>query len=54
MYSVEIGSGGMMYLPGFIEIGPGIQKSLEENAQTDKKTHRGRKAISKLVFIFIK
>jgi hypothetical protein len=25
-YAVEMGSGGMTYIPSFIKIGPGIQK----------------------------
>jgi hypothetical protein len=56
IYSVELGSGGTIYIPSFIRIGPGIQKSLEEDTHTDAKTHRhtDRKAISKFFFIFTK
>jgi hypothetical protein len=28
-YAVEIGSGGMMYLPSFVKIGSGVKKLME-------------------------
>jgi hypothetical protein len=34
-YAVEIGSGAMTYIPGFIQIGSGIQKLMGRGIQGD-------------------
>jgi hypothetical protein len=33
-YAVEMGSGAMIYIPGFIKISSGIQKLIKEDSQT--------------------
>jgi hypothetical protein len=35
---IEMGSGGMMYIPSFIKTGLGIKKLLERNTHTDTQT----------------
>jgi hypothetical protein len=37
-YVVEMGSGGMLYIPSFLEIGSGIQKLLWGDTHTDTQT----------------
>jgi hypothetical protein len=34
MYAVEMGSGGMVYIPSFIEMSSGIEKLILGDAQT--------------------
>jgi hypothetical protein len=36
-YAVEMGSGFMIYIPSFIQIGPGIQKFIGEDSQTHRQ-----------------
>jgi hypothetical protein len=36
-YAVEIGSGDMIYIPSFLNIGSGIQKLIMGDRHTDKK-----------------
>jgi hypothetical protein len=33
-YAVEMGSGAVIYVPSFIKIGSGVQKSIAGDAQT--------------------
>jgi hypothetical protein len=48
-YAVEMGSGAMIYIPSFIQIGTGIQKLIG----WDSQTHRQRgDLISLLLFFF--
>jgi hypothetical protein len=40
-YAVEMGSGAMIYTPGFINIGSGIQKLIREiDTQTGRRLHK--------------
>jgi hypothetical protein len=48
-YAVEVGSGGVIYIPSFIKISSGIQKLIR--GYTDTQTWRFRKPI---FFIFLK
>jgi hypothetical protein len=34
-YTVEMSSGGMIYIPSFMKIGSGIRKVLKEDTHTD-------------------
>jgi hypothetical protein len=34
-YAVQTGSGGMIYMPGFIKIGSGIQKLIRVKGDSD-------------------
>jgi hypothetical protein len=43
-YSVEMGAGAMIHVPGLIKIGLGTQKVIRGDTQTD--IHTGRKVIS--------
>jgi hypothetical protein len=36
-YAVEMGSGAMIYIPSFLEIGSGIQKWIEGVTQTHRQ-----------------
>jgi hypothetical protein len=47
-YAVEMGSGAMIYIPSFIEIGSGIQKLIGGDSQTHRQ-HGDR--ISLLSFV---
>jgi hypothetical protein len=38
-YAVEMGSGAMMYVPGFIKIGSVIQKLIKGDTHTHTHTH---------------
>jgi hypothetical protein len=46
-YSVEMGSGGMIYIPSFIKIGSAIQKLIGGNTQTHRQHGDG---ISLLIY----
>jgi hypothetical protein len=39
-YAVEMGSGGMIYIPSFINIGSGIQKPIRGDTQTAWRSHK--------------
>jgi hypothetical protein len=42
-YSVEMGSGAMIYIPSFIKIGSGIQKSIKgrfTDTETALRSHK--------------
>jgi hypothetical protein len=39
-YAVEMGSVTMVYIPGFIKIGSGIQKLIAGDTQTQRHTDR--------------
>jgi hypothetical protein len=39
-YATEMGSGATIYIPSFVKIGSGIQKSIGEDTHID--THTGR------------
>jgi hypothetical protein len=39
-YSVEMGSGAVIYVPSFVKIGSGIQKLIGEDTHTDTQTDR--------------
>jgi hypothetical protein len=47
-YTVEMGSGAVIYVPSFIKIGSGIQKLLRGDTQTHRHTdtHKDSKVIS--------
>jgi hypothetical protein len=36
-YAVEMGSGAMIYIPSFINLGPGIHKLIEEDTQKHRQ-----------------
>jgi hypothetical protein len=57
IYFVEMGSDIMIYLPSFIKIGPGIQKSLGEDAHTGTQTlinTQTARSSQKHAFVFAK
>jgi hypothetical protein len=37
-YAVQMGSGAMIYIPGFIKIGSGIRKLIRGDTHTDTQT----------------
>jgi hypothetical protein len=39
-YTIEMGSGPMMYIPSFMKIGSAIQKMIERDAQTAWSAHK--------------
>jgi hypothetical protein len=39
-YAVEMISGGMMYVPGFMNIGTGVQTLLRGSARTGRSSHK--------------
>jgi hypothetical protein len=39
-YTVEMGSGAMMYIPSFVKIGSGIQKLIGGDTQTVWGSHK--------------
>jgi hypothetical protein len=39
-YAVEMGSGSMIYIPSFIEIGSATQKLIEGDTQTGWRSHK--------------
>jgi hypothetical protein len=41
-YAVEMGSGAMIYIPSFIEIGSGIQNRLMKDTHRDRERERAR------------
>jgi hypothetical protein len=47
-YAVEMGSGAMIYIPGFMKIGSGIQKLI----WGDTQTHRQQGDLISLILYF--
>jgi hypothetical protein len=47
-YAIEMGSGAMIYIPSFIQIGSGIQKLIGGDSQT----HREHGDLTSLLYFF--
>jgi hypothetical protein len=51
VYTVEMGSGAMMYIPSFVKIGSGIQNLIQVDTQMHKDTNRQHSDLINLLLI---